>query len=45
VDPEVAGVLIADHEMPEFVGSGSTATPWFSPEAHHGDRYIAVDHR
>ena len=45
MNPEIAGVLITDHEVAEFVGSGGTATPGIAPEAHDRDRDIAIDHR
>jgi hypothetical protein len=43
--PEVTGILIADHEVAEFVGSGSTTTPRITPKAHNRYCDIAVDHR
>jgi hypothetical protein len=43
VNSEIAGVLIPDHEVSEFVGSRSTATPRISLKAHNRDRDIAID--
>ncbi len=45
MNPEIAGVLITDHEVAEFVGGGSTAAAWITPKAHDRDRDIAIDHR
>jgi hypothetical protein len=45
VDPKIARVLIADHEVAKFVSGGSTATPWIALKAHDRDGDIAIDHR
>jgi hypothetical protein len=42
VNPEIARVLITDHEMTELMGGCSTGAPRISPKAH--DRDIAIDH-
>jgi hypothetical protein len=45
MNPEVTGVLIADDEVAEFVGSCSPTTPRITPPAHNRYGDIAVNHR
>ena len=44
MNPEIARVLITDHEMTELMGGCSTAAPRISPKAHDRDGDIAIDH-
>jgi hypothetical protein len=45
VNSKVAGVLVTDDEMAEFMGSGRAPTARISPQTDNGDRDIAVNDR
>gem|GEM_PF-3638463 len=45
MNPEITGVLIANHEMAEFVSSSGTASPRIACEADNRYRDIAINHR